>query len=154
MRGGNLNFSGGKGNLYEVSLKWPDAAREAVDPLGPQHFIDFDKPIGEQAQHIKDIIPGRPTQNPIKAVYQAFNNGDNWAMEWAKQQGLNPYGAEFGTLTSDELATMYLKSKGIPGTKYLDQGSRGSGNGTYNYVDFDDKIPKIKSINGEPIFLK
>lgn len=141
-------------NIYDVSLQWPDAAREATDPLTPSHFVDFDKPIGEQAQYIKDLIPGRPTQNPIKAIHQAFSEGDSWAMEWAKQQGLNPYSAEFGALTADELATMYLKSKGIPGTKYLDQGSRGAGGGTYNYVVFDDKIPKIISVNGEPIFLK
>jgi hypothetical protein len=32
---------------------------------------------------------------------------------------------------------------GIPGIKYLDQGSRKSGSGTSNYVIFSDKYPNI-----------
>jgi hypothetical protein len=35
------------------------------------------------------------------------------------------------------------KSLGIPGIKYLDQGSRGAGQGTRNFVVFDENIPKI-----------
>jgi hypothetical protein len=41
-------------------------------------------------------------------------------------------------------ATAKLKQAGIPGIKYLDQGSRGKGDGTRNYVVFDDKLLDIK----------
>ena len=44
-----------------------------------------------------------------------------------------------------------LKEIGIPGIKYLDQGSRGTEKGTYNYVVFDDKIPHILERNGQKI---
>ena len=44
-----------------------------------------------------------------------------------------------------------LKDAGIPGIRYLDQGSRGAGQGSYNYVVFDDSIPKIVKRNGKPI---
>ena len=37
----------------------------------------------------------------------------------------------------------YLHSLGIPGIRYLDQGSRGAGEGTSNYVVFNDLIPRI-----------
>ena len=37
----------------------------------------------------------------------------------------------------------YLNDQGIPGIKYLDQGSRGSGAGTSNYVVFNDKLIDI-----------
>ena len=43
------------GNLYNVNLRWPDPAREAADPLGPQHFLDWDKPLSEQP-HVMDFI--------------------------------------------------------------------------------------------------
>ena len=36
-----------------------------------------------------------------------------------------------------------LKEAGIPGIKYLDQGSRGAGEGSSNYVAFDDSIIEI-----------
>jgi hypothetical protein len=36
-----------------------------------------------------------------------------------------------------------LKEAGIPGIRYLDQGSRGAGNGTRNYVVFDDSLINI-----------
>ena len=40
-------------------------------------------------------------------------------------------------------ATDVLRQAGIPGIKYLDQGSRAGGKGTYNYVVFDDKLIDI-----------
>jgi hypothetical protein len=36
-----------------------------------------------------------------------------------------------------------LRDAGIPGIRYLDQGSRGAGEGTHNYVVFDDKLIDI-----------
>jgi len=41
------------------------------------------------------------------------------------------------------LASQKLREAGIPGIKYLDQGSRGAGEGSRNYVVFDDKIIDI-----------
>jgi hypothetical protein len=40
-------------------------------------------------------------------------------------------------------ASQRLKERGIPGIKYLDQGSRGAGDGTRNYVVFDDSLIEI-----------
>ena len=48
-------------------------------------------------------------------------------------------------------ASEFLKSKGIPGIKYLDQGSSGAGQGTRNFVVFDENIPKILERNQQPI---
>ena len=45
----------------------------------------------------------------------------------------------------------YLNSLGIKGIKYLDQQSRGEGEGTRNLVVFDETLPKITKINGEPV---
>jgi hypothetical protein len=46
-------------------------------------------------------------------------------------------------LQSKAKATEKLKAQGIPGIKYLDAGSRGAGDGTRNYVVFDDKLISI-----------
>jgi len=45
-------------------------------------------------------------------------------------------------------ASAYLKDFGIPGIRYLDQGSRSAGKGSRNYVMFDDQFPEIVSQNG------
>jgi hypothetical protein len=105
------------GSLYEASLEWPDPAREASDPLGPQHFLDWDKPINEHPEGV------------LKALEEAGINSMS--------------GANAGPMAREQ--EMYLAKHGIPGIRYLDQGSRGAGDGTYNYVVFDDKIPKIVS---------
>lgn len=36
-----------EGYLYKTSLEWPDAAREAADPLSKEHFIDWDSDKGK-----------------------------------------------------------------------------------------------------------
>jgi hypothetical protein len=41
------------------------------------------------------------------------------------------------------IASQSLKDAGIPGIKYLDQGSRRGGSGTYNYVVHDDQLIDI-----------
>jgi hypothetical protein len=46
-------------------------------------------------------------------------------------------------LDIDDDATDTLRRAGIPGIRYLDQGSRDAGKGTSNYVVFDDKLISI-----------
>ena len=43
-----------------------------------------------------------------------------------------------------------LKQQGIPGIRYLDGSSRNVGEGTSNFVLFDDQLPRILEINGQP----
>ena len=56
---------------------------------------------------------------------------------------------------ADKLASEKLKSLGIRGIKYLDGTSRGKGEGSYNYVIFDDADVEIqevlRSIAAEPL---
>jgi hypothetical protein len=49
---------------------------------------------------------------------------------------------DIGVLNSPEVASK-LRDQGIPGIRYLDQGSRTAGEGSRNYVVFDDKIVDI-----------
>jgi len=43
-----------------------------------------------------------------------------------------------------------LKQEGIPGIRYLDGSSRNAGQGTSNFVLFDDQLPRILEVNGQP----
>ena len=61
-----------------------------------------------------------------------------------KLRGLDPTNPVIGWHSfGPEETTKVLLESGIPGIKYLDQGSRAGGKGTSNFVVFDDQIPKI-----------
>jgi len=52
---------------------------------------------------------------------------------------------------SQQAASEYLNSIGVRGIRYLDQGSRGSGSGTSNFIPFSPEDFKIQEINDMPI---
>lgn len=142
----SLEYIKPEGHLYNVELKWPDAAREAADPLGPEHFLQWDRPMMEQTPS-------------IRKAWQATK-------QYLPENGLEDLGGDLSLLygrdvtPEDFLGTMsslggnpgfgeqLLRKQGIPGIRYLDQGSRGAGTGTHNYVVFDENIPNIVSRNG------
>lgn len=45
-----------QGAIYETSIQWPDAAREAADPLSEHHLLDWDKPFDQQSDYIKNLL--------------------------------------------------------------------------------------------------
>ena len=107
---------GDKGNMYEVNIN-----------ADPAHFLDWDKPLSQQHPTVRD------------AVKQAM--GPNWdQFKFAKAGDA----VKQGFLAPGEEATAALLSgNGVPGIKYLDQGSRGVGEGSSNYVVFNDKLIDI-----------
>jgi len=131
-----------RGNLYEASLRWPDAAREAADPMGPQHFLDWDKPLYRQPKPVRQAVRGLVDDTKGAGTYA----------EWVK--AARP---DFQNLRTDMLEGMDesqiaadLLKRGIPGVRYLDAGSRGK-SGTSNYVVFDDALIDILTRNGVPV---
>jgi hypothetical protein len=54
-------------------------------------------------------------------------------------------------LRSEEAASLYLKDRGVPGIRYLDQASRDIQDGTHNLVVFDDSIVTVTHVDGTPI---
>jgi len=103
-----------KGNLYQTRLAWPDAAREAADPLSPENFLDWDKPLSEQ---------------PVKdKVVQAFKarGFDDWQIESMLNRGITGEQANvyLGGINGSETGAKSLLDAGIPGIRYLDASSR------------------------------
>lgn len=130
------------GTMYTVDL--PD---EAIAKM-----LDWDKPLSEQPA-ILNKLRGAGIVNgdevfglnlPSRSIKDINGRAlvEDLAAQWASDYGddaLLGIDAE----SARQAASNYLSSLGIPGTRYLDGGSRGAGQGTSNYVVFDDKLPKI-----------
>jgi hypothetical protein len=87
----------------------------------PEDFLDYDKPISQQGPVIREKV--------------------SKAMDLAKEKGKSI--AEYHELIGTPHGSQSLKEAGIPGIKYLDQGSRAAGEGSRNYVVFDDRLIDI-----------
>jgi hypothetical protein len=131
-----------KGNLYQTRLAWPDA-REATDPLSPEHFLDWDKPLSQQSEFV------RPKLEELLDIYKDIAPYDYKNYLSGDVRGADL--ARFLPSGSPERISRDLNASGIPGIRYLDEGSRGAGKGTSNYVVFDDKLIDIVSRNNQPI---
>ena len=127
------------GNLYTVELL-PDEA----------DFLDWDKPLSEQSEKVKDAL-NKLSVNKRHPVYKATSG--MLAHGGAKQiPGSDYYQAAVKALAgSAEEASKLLTELGIPGIKYLDGSSRGTGEGTSNHVIFDENLVKILEENGKPV---
>ncbi len=103
------------GRMYEVNIN-----------ADPARFLDWDKPLSRQTAQ--------------DAVRQAMGDRkwDEFKFADAGTAVRNGFFASDDALTSSR-----LREAGIPGIKYLDQGSRSAGQGSSNYVVFDDKLIDI-----------
>jgi hypothetical protein len=113
------------GTTYEVELA-----------PNKEDLLDWDKPLSQQSEKVRAAVkkladeklaPGAWEQlkdKPGSYFYEyALAGGDRW---------------------SQSHASFNLLDYGIPGIKYLDQGSRGADEGgTHNFVMFDDELVKI-----------
>ena len=118
------------GSMYQVGIN-----------ADPEHFLDWDKPLSEQSDAYRQRLDA------------ALKHGDTSIDEIA---GVAHFDEDAGKLTgetiydvlgrfleSPEAATSALQRGGVPGIKYLDQGSRNAGQGTRNFVVFDEKLITI-----------
>jgi len=128
------------GFLYKLDIPDADAAK----------MLDYDASITEQSkevlQKIEPIIraakgydPNTATQSNLSKIISASGNlrpavtGEMFFRGLAQDLG------------GDEAAADALRKIGIPGLKYLDQGSRDSGGGTRNFVVWDqDALDRTK----------
>jgi hypothetical protein len=122
-QGAPTNVEGGA--FYKVDLPDEHIAK----------MLDWDKPLSQQSKEVRGVLQSMMTK-ARKSFPQIDANGDPIAGQihhlYAQHRGGN------AQVVADE-----LKAAGIPGIRYLDQGSRAGGQGTSNYVVFEDQIPKI-----------
>ncbi len=144
------------GALYNVELKWPDAAREAADPLSEQHLLDWDASLSEQPEYVQQAFEKADAKRGLLRNYsRILDPEDKWTrggdaysdLAFALNDSVTKRGST-ATDNSHKVVSNYLRELGIPGIKYLDASSRGTGTGTRNYVMFDDRFPTIVTRNG------
>jgi hypothetical protein len=135
-----------KGSLYHSRIN-----------AHPEHFLDWDKPLSEQSEHVrgalekaapyliqKDTIFGasrgasgyRPMTDHPNSGRKIYRDETYPTREEAKKAALNKAMWTEARGGSPQTSQTLLSS-GIRGIRYLDQGSRGAGKGTHNYVVFD-----------------
>ena len=115
------------GRMYEVNIH-----------ADPERFLDWDKPLSGQPKEVRAALGGIYDDAITGADIARLSAAD--ARDVAIMRGDNA-----GTTLpeSQRRASDGLRQLGIPGIKYLDQGSRAAGDGSRNYVVFDDKLIEI-----------
>lgn len=136
--GGRFNHAG-VGSLYKVDLPDEDIAR----------MLDWDKPMSEQSPEVQDIFGGAARHLQLddaqnltgKDIYRRMHEA---AIRQGKAQPASVKEAEM---------VRGLRQAGIPGIRYLDGGSRGTGSGSSNFVVFPGNENRLKILerNGQPL---
>lgn len=133
--------------MYEVKIN-----------ADPEQFLDWDKPLSQQPEAVKTwynsrVAPGITTReigvNPnIGKLFDVMHpeGGSIGVFPQDKLPDVTKRPADFVPTQGADLVRQHqdaLRDAGVPGIKYLDQGSRSAGQGSRNYVVFDDKLIEI-----------
>jgi hypothetical protein len=140
------------GYLYKIDLPDEQIAR----------MLDWDKPLGQQAPEVRSALSSLGYKYD-PAASSAFDDALLSALQGGPtdlpKMPSNPMGSEIARgkgifdQPQDKVIADRLRAAGIPGIRYLDQGSRGAGQGTSNFVVFpgNEDMLKILEINGQPV---
>lgn len=128
-----------KGNLYTVDLD-----------VEPEDLLDWDKPLSEQTESVRDAVTALIKDRVPKEIADVFLSNSE-AGGGSLYTLISDSFGESAQGTPAKRASEALLAAGIPGIRYLDGGSRSEGQGTYNYVAFDENLIKITEENGNRI---
>lgn len=111
------------GYMYEVDLN-----------ADPRDFLNWDLPLSQQSREVRESIRSASpsTFEYVQSIPGKYGDAGGFIYDDIVDQ-----------LGGHENARLALMQAGIPGTRYLDAGSRGVG-GTYNYAVFDPEIIDIQ----------
>jgi len=132
---------GSKGRMYEVRIN-----------ANPDQMLDWDKPLSQQSGHVQSAAG-----DLIEQAKRDAEAGKRYAaqalLESKDYMPADPTGADLhrvlsrtmndGAQFNQTVVSKALRDKGIPGIKYLDGGSRAAGEGSRNFVIFDDSLITI-----------
>jgi hypothetical protein len=108
-----------EGHMYQVKIA-----------ANPEHFLDWDKPLSEQSQHVRDNL-SFPVDESGRVE---LPNGERATPDKWKGESLWSAVTE-GFRGDHDKAAEGFRTSGIPGIKYLDAGSRGYANVKVEPVD-------------------
>lgn len=128
------------GRTYEVNIN-----------ADPSEFIDRNAPFEQQPKAVKDFI----AKNNINLSNDLYNPSGPYKGTDVQRAITNHLWEEYGSKHPDidplqlsykdasDYVARRAAEEGIPGVKYLDLGSKEAGEGTRNYVVFNDKLIDI-----------
>jgi hypothetical protein len=125
---GRVKTSVSPGHMYEVDIH-----------ANPEHMLDWDKPLSYQSPIVKKALSSAHEARGMPDISEFLSSETNPGMDAYESLGRTWGGKSYGSPKAAEA----LREAGIPGIRYLDQGSRGAGEGTSNYVVFDPSIIEI-----------
>jgi hypothetical protein len=136
-----LTREGPKPTLYKASI-----SQDAIDRM-----IDWDKPLSQQTPAVKNLLESsREFKDGLALTGKSATNDPTGEGIYRAIEDYFSQAERTGVLKDPENASKHLDSIGIKGIKYLDQNSRAAGEGTRNYVVFDDKLPQIQGRGPTP----
>ena len=122
------------GSLYKVDLPDEQIAK----------MLDWDKPLSEQSVEIRSSLAPiiEATAKSFPEIRKADPTGAQLYRSYVNHRGNNA-----------DYASEGFRQAGIPGIKYLDEGSRGAGTGTRNFVTFpgEEQSLTILERNNQPV---
>jgi len=120
------------GNIYKIDL--PD---EHINKM-----LDWDKPFSQQPKNVQEALA---KHNPDMYHPKSEDFDPTERGQWTYMRLANEM--------TQKNASNKLAELGVPGIKYLDEGSRTLGEGTRNFVIFpgNEHLLDIQDINGQPI---
>ena len=112
-------------------------------------LLDWDKPLSEQPEKLREALA--QAREFAEAAEQlggiSIRRVDDGVLA-----GAGLYGAIERAAGSPKAASEYLNSIGIPGLRYLDGNSRASGEGSANYVIWDEALLTPEAARIEAVY--
>lgn len=117
-----------KGATYQVSIN-----------ADPEHFLDWDKPLSEQSSHIRSVLKNLGIKETVPT--ERFGDLPLYGQHVSDRiaNDVLPLGQ-----ATEENITKTMREAGIPGIKYLDQGSRFAG--TQGVAHLQDQISQLQDM--------
>lgn len=112
------------GHMYEVEIDYPEEA-----------LLDWDAPMSRQPKVVQKVFGDMAMDMP--------GDGGRVYRDIATRRG-EEFDDDMTGALSNLAASQELLAEGIPGIRYLDQGSRAAGQGTRNYVMFPGTEDRIR----------
>jgi GNAT superfamily N-acetyltransferase len=137
------------GTLYKLDIPDADAAKT----------LDWDAPLEKQPKPIRDayskaMLGDEVFKDPILKELFADGVPNQHLGLLENSSGAQAFNTLAGKLGSQQAAADALREAGIPGVKYLDQGSRGAGEGSRNYAIWDqDVLDRTKMLERDGVTL-
>ena len=126
-------FGRQRGHMYEVEIGYPEEA-----------LLDYDRKLTEQPGPVLDYARSLGYRGDMWTGEDLYGDLGRFTPEDIRPGWTSVLNTVNDRVTRPQVAAARLMEAGIPGIRYLDQGSRSAGDGTRNYVMFPGTEDRIR----------